>query len=396
MDRRRFLKAAGLGAAGLFAGCSAEPTDEATATDSPDGSTTGTSTGTPESGTETATEGTTTGTATAGPASLRVGTYPAFLDAPSTSPGGWVKEEFESRHDVELEWFAPKDEMTYFLQRRGAGEPIETDLYLGLTAEDLVRTDQGVEDDEGLFASVDTARLSNVDSVVEDFRFDPRDRAVPFGASYVSLVYNRNLLDERDVGDPETFDDLTSPDFEDGLLVPSPQGSTTGLKFLLWTVDHFGEEGYLDYWSDLTDNGTRVLNSWGDAYDAYSNGEAPMVVSFSTDQVFADRYDYDMAEHQVGFPDGEGYRYVDGMAPFRETEKTDLAVEFMNFVLDPEVQAEIAERNVGLPAVENATLPEDYDDLVYEPEEIVGLGYDDLVGNMDGWVDSWSRQIASQ
>lgn len=395
MDRRRFLKLSGTGAAGLLAGCSAEPTD-GTATD---GDAAATETDEPaetETGTETSMDGTTTGTASGDVPTLRVGTYPAFVDAPSTSPGGWLKETYESRYDAKLEWFAPDGEMTYFLQRSQQDQPIETDLYLGLTAEDLVRTDQGVEGDGGLFTSVDTSRLSNVDSVIDDLRFDPQNRAIPFGASYVSLVYNQLLLDERGVGAPKTFDDLTAPDYENGLLVASPQGSTTGLKFLLWTVAHFGEDAYLDYWSDLVDNGAQILGSWSDSYSAYSNGEAPIVVSFSTDQVYADQSGANMAKHQVGFPNGEGYTYVDGMAPFESTEQTDLAVEFMDFILDPEIQAEIAQRNVGLPAVDNATLPEDYGSLVYRPEEIVSLGYDDLVGKMDGWVDAWSRQIASQ
>jgi thiamine transport system substrate-binding protein len=369
MDRRRFVRAAGAGVAGLLAGCNAAPAEG-------------------ESG------GTTTGTTREGPPLLRVGTYPSLLDAPSTSPGGWLKEEFESEFDAELEWFAPDGQMQYFLQRRQQGVTIDTDLFLGLTPENLVEADSGVEGEESLFGQFDTGNVSNAGNVVEDYQFDPRDRAVPFGASYISLVYNQNMLDERGADGPETWDDLVAADYEDGLLVPNPQNSETGLEFLFWTVDEFGEDGYLDYWADLTDNGAEILESWGAAYGAYSEDEAPMVVSYSTDQVFADMSGDDMARHRISFPDGQGYAYLEGVAPFAGTDSMGLAERFVDFLLRPDIQAEVAERNVALPAVDNADLPADYDDLVHEPETVVSYSYDELDGNMDRWLDDWSQRIA--
>ena len=395
MERRRFVKAAGAGVAGLLAGCSAEPTEDSGSTDTASDTPTDSPGDTTDSGGDSKTASP-TATMSGGTPLLRVGTYPSYVDAPSTSPGAWVKEQFESEYDVELQWFAPERSMDYFLQRRQQSVTIDTDLFLGLTPENLVKADREVGEGKSLFTSVDTGALSNTGHIVDDYRFDPKDRALPVGASYVSLVYNQNLLDERGVAGPETWDDLVSDPYENGLIVPNPQNSETGLEFLFWTVSQFGEDGYLDYWSDLMDNGAEILKDWGTAYGAYSSGEAPMVVSFSTDQVYADRYDQDMAEHQIGFPNGQGYAYLEGAAPFSGTEKMDLATKFIDFILQPDVQAEVAERNVGLPSVDNAEMPSDYDDLVHEPEEIVSFGYDELMGNVEPWLDNWSKQIASK
>ncbi|MFB6193544.1 MAG: thiamine ABC transporter substrate binding subunit [Halobaculum sp.] len=366
MERRRFITAAGAGVAGLAAGCSARRTDE----------------------------GSTVGTTGGGATTLRVGTYGSFIDAPSTSPGGWLKKQFESEFDATLEWFAPEGGMDYFLTRRKEGVTIDTDLYLGLTPENLVRADRGVEGDQSLFTNLDTSALSNADAVIDDYRFDPRNRAIPFGASYISLVYNQLMFDERGVEAPTTFDDLTADPYRDALLVPNPQNSETGLEFLFWTVDQFGADGFLDYWSQLVDNGATILKGWSAAYSAYSDGEAPAVVSYSTDQVYATRYDQNIKKHQVGFLNGEGYAYLEGVAPFAGTEKMGLAEQFVDFVLQPDIQAEIAQRNVALPAVSNATLPSDYDELVYEPETVVSYSYDELSGNMETWLSEWSKEIA--
>ncbi|MBP1985861.1 thiamine ABC transporter substrate-binding protein [Halolamina salifodinae] len=381
MKRRTYLRSAGVGAAALLAGCSAEPTgtDTQTATDGSTDTQTGTTTGT--------TEGTPT---------LRVGTYASFIDAPSTSPGAWVKEQFESEHDANLEWFAPEGGIDYFLQRRNQGVTVDTDLFAGLTPENMVRADDNLQSGESLFDAVNTDNIANADHLIEDYQFDPQGRALPMGASYISLVYNQNMLDERGVGAPQSFEDLVSDDYSDALLIPNPQNSETGLEFLFWTINEYGEDGYLDYWQRLLDNGARILEGWGAAYGAYSEGEAPAVVSYSTDQVFADQSGADMAEHQIGFLNGEGYAYLEAMARFSGTDKPELAESFISFMLRPEIQAEIAQRNVALPAVDNADLPQKFDDLTPEPETVVSFDYDRLSGNVDTWLDEWSRQVASQ
>ena len=78
-----------------------------------------------------------------GPDTVRVGTYQAYVDAPSTSAGAWVKEEFEKRHDLTLEWVVRENELTDFIQRRQEGVPLEADAYLGVTPQDLVRHRRG-------------------------------------------------------------------------------------------------------------------------------------------------------------------------------------------------------------------------------------------------------------
>jgi thiamine transport system substrate-binding protein len=65
----------------------------------------------------------------------------------------------------------------------------------------------------------------------------------------------------------------------------------------------------------------------------------------------------------------------------------------MEFILRPEIQGEIAQRNVVFPAVEDAELPADYDELAFEPSEPVTLGYEALSGSLEGWLEDWEREI---
>lgn len=352
MKRRRFLRQVGGGVAvGSLAGCVSSP-----------------------------------GAETEGP--LRVATYPAFVDAVSTEAGGWVKQEFEARYDHELRWFAPKQELDYFIQRAKAGVEIDADMYLGLTPTDLARTDTNLEQD--LFQPLETGTIEGYDAVIDSLLFDPQDRVVPVGTSYVCLIYNSQALD----GPPTTFEALTTAQYEGDLLLSSPDSSQTGLDFLYWTIHNFGEDGYLDYWDRLVANDVRILGSWNAAYGAYSNKQRPMVVSYSTDQIYAAQYDQPMHRHQVGFLNNQGYAYIDGIGKFVNADRPEAADDFIEFLLQPEVNAEIAKRNIGQPTVKGAELPPDLQALTYTPDERVLFGYDRLKGNVADWVDAWSKQVA--
>ncbi|RLM68342.1 thiamine ABC transporter substrate binding subunit [Halorubrum sp. Atlit-26R] len=398
--RRRFLTAAGTAGAVALAGCSAERTgDEGDGGDGSgsdgDGTGDGTDTddgdGEGDGGDETPT--------------LTVATYTSFIDAPSVSPGEWLKEEFESRVDAELEWATPDNEVNYYVERAASGAGIDADLYVGLTTEDLVRVDEELDGD--LFA--EAGEVEGRDAVKEGLRFDPFDRAVPFDTGYVSLVYDGTATEA-----PGTFDGLLDDEHAGALIAQNPGASSTGRAFLLHTVNRFGDGGvasdgdgeaiagadgdpdydYLDYWTDLEENDVRVLGSWDDAYAAWSEGEAPMVVSYSTDQVFADMEGQDLDKHQIRFLNDQAYANPEGMAVFADADEPDLARRFMSFMLEPAVQGEIAQRNVAFPATDGAELPSDYAELAQEPADPVTFTYDELQGSVDAWVEAWERQFA--
>jgi thiamine transport system substrate-binding protein len=103
----------------------------------------------------------------------------------------------------------------------------------------------------------------------------------------------------------------------------------------------------------------------------------------------------DMSRHQVGFLNDQGYANPEAMAMFADSDRQELAQRFMEFVLTPEAQAEIAVRNVQFPAVEGVDPGEEFTRYAYEPPEPVTFTYDELAGNVSTWVDEWARQIVS-
>ncbi|MCL9813780.1 thiamine ABC transporter substrate-binding protein [Natranaeroarchaeum aerophilus] len=375
MDRRRFIAAIGGTAGAGLAGCisrddgdDSEPTVDDSSDDTDDA---GSENGSAER-------------------TLTVATYDSFLDAPSTAPGEWVKSEFESQHEnVTIEWKTPESGLNHYIQRFDEDVAFDADIYLGLNVDDLIRADDQLDD--SLFQELDRDAVDNAEHVRPDLEFDPHDRVLPFDTGYISMVY-----DENELSTPETFEQLTQDEFGGTLLAQNAQQSDPGQAFLLWTIHEFGEDGYLEYWRDLQENDVQILGSWWDTYSAYLEEERPMVVSYSTDQVFANRDGNDMSRHQLGFLEDQGYANPEAMAVFAGADEgtNTLAHEFFDFLLSPEAQGQIAKLNVQFPATDNADLDDEYTEFAQEPPETVFFDYEELQGNLDGWVEDWAREIA--
>jgi thiamine transport system substrate-binding protein len=403
MDRRQFVRRAGAGVAGLtvLAGCtggddggasnaSGSRTANGSARSDGANETTGTAetTGTSgENGTEAnATNGTGTTAGGASPSgTLTVATYSSFTG--EDTAGNWLKSAFEAEHSgATVEFVTPENGVNQYIQRAKQGAPIDADVYVGLNTSELVRVSQQL--DEPLFRTV-TDGLDRTDTVKDELNVDPNGRAIPYDTGYISLVYNEDEIEE-----PPTFESLLESRYEGDLITQNAQQSDPGRAFLLWSIITQGEDGYLDYWERLVDNGVTVISDWEPAYQAYMDGEAPMVVSYSTDQVFYHGPDVNMAKHQIGFLNDQGYANPETMALFADSENADLGRQFMNFMLTERAQSKIAVKNVQFPAVEGVTPGESFAKYAKEPPEPVTFSYDELAGSVGTWVEEWARVVA--
>ena len=321
---------------------------------------------------------------------LRVGTYLSMVDG-EESAGAWIAEAFEeSFPDEEFDWTVPEDGLNLYRQQAEQGADLDPDVYLGLSVEDLRWIDETVEDG-GLFELLEVFRMEYSTRIRDGLAFeDPHRRVIPFQTDYACFVYDETVIEP-----PRSLEDLTEPEFEGALLLPDPRVSEMGRAFLLWTIDTFGEDGYLEYWEELVENDVDIRGSWEDTYTTYLAGWRPVVLSRATDPLVASREGYDEARHQVAFPDDRGYTIPEAGAVFEGTVRKELAYEFLDFVLSPEVQTELALRNARFPAVERefTNLDDEFDEYATEPPEEVFLTYEDLDGRLDEWLEDWGDHL---
>jgi thiamine transport system substrate-binding protein len=100
------------------------------------------------------------------------------------------------------------------------------------------------------------------------------------------LNYDRKWFTAKGLAPPSRLEDLTAPAYDGLTVVEKSATSSPGLAFLLATVGHFGQDGYLNFWKKLRDGNVQVSASWKKAYwgsfSAASKGDRPIVVSYAS------------------------------------------------------------------------------------------------------------------
>lgn len=314
---------------------------------------------------------------------LVVYTYRSFV---RWGPAAAIEEAFEARHPgVDLVWVAPGGgaEMLSRLVAELSTGKTDADVFLGLSAMDLPRALK-----EDVFGPYDPVLVSNLAHIPEELQFDATGRVIPFDHGYVTFVASSALREDLV---PRTFADLLRPELRGKIILQDPRTSTTGLAFLLWTVARFGDD-WPAFWKALLPNTLTVTKGWTEAFSMFEAGEAPIVLSYSTDAAYA--YITAGAEkYRVVTPDGEAYRLVEGMGIVRTTTKLDLAHSFMDIVLSPEIQALIPTSQWMFPVRGDVELPPDFARYAVLPENPVFLSPTYAADRLEEWIVRWQQVL---
>ena len=318
-------------------------------------------------------------------AELVVYTYDSFV---SWGPAQAIEEAFEAAHPgVDLVWVAPGDssEMLARLIGERAAGGTDADVFLGVADVELPRALA-----QGVFQPYDPTLIPNLASVPDELLLDETGHVIPFDHGYVTFVYDSEALPEGLV--PQTLSDLTHPELKDKIVLEDPRTSSPGLSFLLWTIAHFGEERWLDFWRALFPNVLTVTKGWSEAYDMFLAGEAPIVLSYSTDTAYSYIAEGSL-RYRVVTPDGEAYRQVEGMGIVAGTDQSELAHAFLDLVLSKEIQELIPTSQWMFPVSFEAELPEDFARYAVVPAHPVSLPPDYVAQHLEEWLSEWQRLL---
>lgn len=311
---------------------------------------------------------------------LVVYVYESFV---SYGPAKFIKTEFERRFaGIEVEFVAagPSRAMFSRLVNEVISGGTPADVFLG-EINDVPRAKKF-----GLFAQLSEADIPNLRDVPKELLLDPELTIVPYEHGFITLVYDSEKLKPEEL--PKTFADLLKPQYQKKLIVQNALTSSVGQAFLFWTIYNYNDPGFLDYWRQLLPTILTIQPGWSAAYKLFTKGEAPLVVSFSTDAYFNERY-------KPLLLNGQGYRTIYGASVVRTTDNPKLAREFINFLLSPEVQEKLPDTEVMFPANSTAKVPEKFARLAVIPPQPVMLPLERVAENSDRWLDAWARLVVT-
>jgi thiamine transport system substrate-binding protein len=249
-----------------------------------------------------------------------------------------------------------------------------------------------------IFESYASPELANIPAA---FKLDSSNRALPVDYGNVCINYDKAYFAENSLAVPQSLEDLTRSEYANLLVVQNPATSSTGLAFMLATVAHFGEDGYLAYWSDLKANGVVVVDGWETAY--YNNfsassgrGPQPMVVSYGTspaaEVIFADPPVDDAPTASILGPD-TCFRQIEFVGILKGTQNRALAEKFVDFMLSRQFQEDVPLQMFVYPVNSTAALPEAFTKYSQAPAQTATLAPDIIATNRDKWIQEWTDVV---
>lgn len=262
---------------------------------------------------------------------LTIYTYDSFVS--DWGPGPAVEKAFEAFCGCDLKFVAAGDGAALLSRMQLEGASTEADIVLGLDT-NLTAAAAAT----GIFAD------HGVDGVDYDLPVAWDDPMfVPYDWGYFAFVHDKTKLPEA----PADFEALAASDVK--ILIEDPRSSTPGLGLLLWVKAAYGDRAE-EIWTGLADNIVTVTPGWSEAYGLFLEGEADMVLSYTTSPAYHLIAENDDTKAAAPFAEGH-YLQIEVAAKVASTDEDELADRFLAFMVSDEFQKIIPETNWMYPAV---------------------------------------------
>jgi thiamine transport system substrate-binding protein len=238
--------------------------------------------------------------------------------------------------------------------------------------------------------------------IPDELELDPEHRLLPVDVGYINLNADAAYFTENNLPMPQTLEDLTNPAYKGLLVVMNPATSSPGLAFLLATINHFGEEGYLDFWQGLRANDVLITNGWSEAYfDHFTvgsggSGDRPLVVSYTTsppaDVLYATDGRTKPASVNLNL-EGGVFRQIEFVGVLKGAQNPELAQKFIDFMLSQSFQADMPLQMFVYPAVPETPLPDLFTQFAEQPIVASQVDAAAIDANREQWIEAWTNAM---
>ena len=300
---------------------------------------------------------------------LTVYTYSSF--ASDWGPGPKIEASFEKTCNCDLEFIALDDGVSVLNRLRLEGKNSEADIILGL-------------DDSLMATAKDTGLLSKHDIDISNLNLTNEwhdTTFLPFDYGYFAFVYNSEKLKNP----PKSLKELVEQRDDLNIIYQDPRTSTPGLGLMLWMKSVYGNE-VNTAWKKLAKKTVTVTKGWSEAYNMFLEGEADMVLSYTTSPAYHIIAEGKSQYVAANFSEGH-YKQTEIAAIVKSSKHKELATKFMTFMLSDGFQSEIATGNWMYP-VTGITLPSEYSQLTL-PSKALSFSSEEVDQKRKAWTKEW-------
>ncbi|EGR2182125.1 thiamine ABC transporter substrate binding subunit [Vibrio parahaemolyticus] len=304
---------------------------------------------------------------------LTIYTYDSF--AADWGPGPKIEQAFEAKCGCDVNFVALDDGVSILNRLRLEGGNSKADIVLGLDNNLMAEAKK-----TGLLTehNVDTANTV-LPNGWSDTTF------VPYDYGYFAFVYNKEKL----ANPPKSMKELVETRDDLKVIYQDPRTSTPGQGLMLWMKSIYGND-VTQAWQKLASKTVTVTKGWSEAYSMFLNGESDLVLSYTTSPAYHLIAENDSKFATANFSEGH-YMQVEVAAKVKGSKNSELADQFMNFILSDEFQSAMPAGNWMYP-VTDVELPKGFETLSV-PSKSLSFSADEVAKMRKSWIREWQSAL---
>ncbi|HCE4591905.1 TPA: thiamine ABC transporter substrate binding subunit [Vibrio parahaemolyticus] len=304
---------------------------------------------------------------------LTIYTYDSF--AADWGPGPKIEQAFEAKCGCDVNFVALDDGVSILNRLRLEGGNSKADIVLGLDNNLMAEAKK-----TGLLTehNVDTANTV-LPNGWSDTTF------VPYDYGYFAFVYNKEKL----ANPPKSMKELVETRDDLKVIYQDPRTSTPGQGLILWMKSIYGDD-VTQAWQKLASKTVTVTKGWSEAYSMFLNGESDLVLSYTTSPAYHLIAENDSKFATANFAEGH-YMQVEVAAKVKGSKNSELADQFMNFILSDEFQSAMPTGNWMYP-VTDVELPKGFETLSV-PSKSLSFSADEVAKMRKSWIREWQSAL---
>jgi iron(III) transport system substrate-binding protein len=198
-------------------------------------------------------------------------------------------------------------------------------------------------------------------------------------------------LEKKGLPVPQSWDDLTKPEYKDQIVMSNPASSGTGYLSVSAILQLKGEEQGWQYLDSLHQNIAQYMHSGSKPCKAAGAGEYPIGISFGYRAV---KQKNDGEPIEAVFPkEGSGWD-IEANALVKKNNIKPAAKTFLNWAISPEISEKYAE-NLAITAVKtNAKVPEGFP--ADPTAQLIKNDFQWAAKNRDRILEEWTKRYDSK
>jgi thiamine transport system substrate-binding protein len=303
---------------------------------------------------------------------LEVYTYDSF--ASEWGPGPAIEKGFEANCGCDVRFVTAGDGAAVLARLQLEGSASPADVVVGLDSNLTAEASA-----TGLFAPHGQPPANGLPVPFDD------KNLLAFDWGWFAFVHNKTLANP-----PKSFEELAASDLT--IVIQDPRSSTPGLGLVMWIKAAYGDRA-AEIWGGLKDNIVTVTPGWSEAYGLFLEGEADLVLSYTTSPAYHLIAESDDSKTAAAFDEGH-YLQIEVAGKLADTDQPALADAFLAYLLSDEAQAVIPTTNWMYPANTLAAgLPKGFETLI-TPAKSLFLSPAEAGALREAAVEEWQAALA--